>query len=203
MACSHLTGSPEGLARWGCGRGGEKGTPHPGAILRWYLINFPRRICIPTGRETDAAPLRALAKGSRETYTGKSRPAPRALLALPRLAWLIARASVCCFPAPLPPSAAPAAPRSPAPRVCPPARTQRRTRPDGGARPAACLPLGASPPGAARRRHLAAGDGTAPRAGQPLRADDPMPQACEDNLSPFFPAPNKGALPSACWACGG
>lgn len=40
-------------------------------------------------------------------------------------------------------------------------------------------------------------------AGQRLRADDPTPQASEDNLSPFFPSPNKGALPSACCACGG
>lgn len=47
--------------------------------------------------------------------------------------------------------------------------------------------------GATQRRETA----LRPDAGQPPRADDPTPQASEDNLSPFSPTPNKGALASA------
>ena len=102
---------------------------------------------------------------------------------------------------PLPQSPPPPSPHHPSPlpphprrhpRPAPEAHTKGRG--PGHPEPRACLPGGPARRGAATSRRERA---LLPGAGPGPRADDPTPQASGDNLSPFFPRPNKGALPSA------
>ena len=187
--------SPERLERgvewreW-AGRKGGKEPPNPALSSRGTALTYPEDRASRLGA-TLASDSRALGTAKARPPTGADSPAEKACPSHEK-GFVFFDPPLLCRP--LPP---------PSPRRSVPQRAHK-----GG--PAAGRPnlrvvyrSRTRRPGAAPRCRLAAGDGTAPRAGQPQRADDPMPQASEDNLSPFFPTPNKGAPASARRACGG
>lgn len=193
------------------GRRGARGWPHLGAHLRsgreggreghpasWRCpptapYSCPSRDPPPTHRAHDARappPPRPPSRSDSDTAEGRApRNRSRASdfesspAAPKRLCCLLCALSCLPRPPPAPP----------------------RSRSPSGHRPPATAPHPASPRALPGRRDPSAraaappSDGTRRCAlrGQPPRADDPTPQASEDNLSPFAPTPNKGALASA------
>lgn len=198
MARVPLTSSPVRLVKWGGAGGGGGGRkerrPQPGTILTGHLMNVPRGICIPSNRDNDARLPSRTRRWFTRSRQGSVTPSDQSRcsdfeslpIASKRLCFLLP--PLVCLPRPLP-SRSPSG-HPPRPHLVPSAHTKedprRRYR-----NLRACLPLGAPPPGAARRCHLAAGDGTAPWCGPMTQRRRHLritfPPSFQDQIRGLFP----------------
>lgn len=172
--------------------GGKKGDPSLGLSSQGTLLMFlEESASLLTVTRTPASP-RAPAEGSREIDTAQSRPPTKADFPILKACPSHKKGFVFFFPR----SCAFVGRSPPAPRrvtrlhLLPSAHTKedarRRYR-----NLRACLPLGAPPPGAARRCHLAAADGTAPWCGQMTQRRRHLritfPPSFQDQIRGLFP----------------